>query len=217
MRQNQVRQTTTGRFDIRLKGETMAKSTYVPSNTVGLEGRTGEQLRMAGKVIAASLLVALCAHISIPLFFTPVPLTLQPFAVILIGLLLSPSTAFLAMSLYLLEGATGLPVFTPQGPGGILQLLGPTGGYLMSYPFAAAATSWLVRRTEKNFRYATLAAAAGNILILSCGALWLLTLKHMPFSILATQTILPFLPGDALKVVSAAGIATGLRRIPKKA
>lgn len=211
-----VCQTITGHIEMELEGETMAKSTYVSSSILGVEGGANEKLLMAGKAVAASLLVALCAHISLPLFFTPVPLTLQPFAVILIGLLLSPSTAFAALLLYLLEGAAGLPFFTPQGPGGLLQLFGPTGGYLLSYPLAAFLTAWLVRRTPRNFQYATLAAAAGNGIILACGACWLLTLTHMPFRTIATQTVLPFLPGDALKVVAAAGIATGLRRVYKK-
>jgi biotin transport system substrate-specific component len=195
----------------------MAKSAYVSNTTFGTETGVNPMLRMAGKAIAASLFVALCAHISLPLFFTPVPLTLQPFAVILVGLLLSPSAAFAAMLLYLLEGAAGLPVFTPQGPGGILQLFGPTGGYLLSYPFAATLASWVARWIPRNFRNLTLAAATGNLIILTSGALWLFVLTHMSFRILAAQTVLPFLPGDALKIVVAAGIATGLTRIRRAA
>ena len=83
--------------------------------------------RIAG-AIAGSLLVAICAHVSVPLLFTPVPLTLQTFAVLLLGLTLGPATAFAALALYLVQGAAGLPVFSPHGPGGILQLMGPTGG-----------------------------------------------------------------------------------------
>src|ERR1035441_2536466 len=71
--------------------------------------------RSAGIVLAGSELVAVCAHVSIPLWFTPVPITLQPFAVVLLGLLLGPQIAFGAMVAYLAEGASGLPVFTPSG------------------------------------------------------------------------------------------------------
>jgi biotin transport system substrate-specific component len=196
----------------------MAKSVYISSSsTLGMEAGANSKLRTGGKIIAASLLVALCAHVSLPLFFTPVPLTLQPFAVILLGLLLSPSAAFAALMLYLLEGAAGLPVFTPQGPGGILQLFGPTGGYLLSYPFAAAITSWVIRQTNKNFGTSALAAMTGNLIILASGALWLFALTHMSFRTLAAQTVLPFLPGDALKIVVAAGVATGLKRIHREA
>src|SRR6202453_2744538 len=89
-------------------------------------------------VVSATALVAICAHIAVPLGFTPIPVTMQTFAVLLLGLLFGPGPAFACLALYLLEGAVGLPVFSPHGPGGIAQMLGPTGGYLLSYPFAAA-------------------------------------------------------------------------------
>src|SRR5271155_569721 len=114
-------------------------------------------LRGAAAVLG-SVLVAVCAHVSVPLLFTPVPLTLQTFAVLLLGLTLGPGTAFAALTLYLIEGAAGLPVFSPHGPGGLLQLLGPTGGYLLAYHFAAALTSVLYRRGHRRF-LAALAAA----------------------------------------------------------
>src|SRR5271168_3672923 len=93
----------------------------------------------ASLAIAATAFVALCAHVSIPLYFTPVPLTLQTMAVILVGLALGPALGSSAMVLYLAEGAMGLPVFSPHGPGGVAQLVGPTAGFLFSYPLAAAA------------------------------------------------------------------------------
>src|SRR5882672_8400095 len=93
-------------------------------------GQSGA-LRKIAAVAIGSLLVAACAHISVPLFFTPFPITLQPFAVLLLGLLLEPTVASAALMLYLLEGLAGAPVFTPQGPLGILRILGPTGGYLL--------------------------------------------------------------------------------------
>jgi biotin transport system substrate-specific component len=170
-------------------------------------------LRWPLSVVLGSLFVAVCAHLSIPLWFTPVPITLQPFAVLLLGLLLSPSAAAGALVLYLVEGASGLPVFTPHGPGGMLQLLGPTGGYLLSYPFAAALTAWLRTRIARGvFTPALCAAAIGSLLILLSGASWFGILTHKPFGTILTLTVLPFLPGDILKVFAAAGIATGLRR-----
>src|SRR3954462_15823909 len=82
-------------------------------------------------VIGATAFVAACAHLSFPLPFTPVPLTLQNFAVILVGMALGPIAGFSAMVLYLAEGALGLPVFTPTGgPAGVAHLLGPNGGFL---------------------------------------------------------------------------------------
>lgn len=172
-------------------------------------------VRLALAVVLGSLLVAVCAHLSIPLWFTPVPLTLQTFAVLLLGLLLSPGAAAAALVLYLAEGATGLPVFSPHGPGGMLQLLGPTGGYLLSYPFAAAGTSWLRRRIGSGFGGSLAAAATGSVVILVCGAAWLAILTHRPVGAIMTLSVLPFLAGDVLKVVAAAGAAMGMRRFSR--
>jgi biotin transport system substrate-specific component len=169
-------------------------------------------LRLAVSIVLGSLFVALCAHVSIPLWFTPVPITLQPFAVLLLGLLLSPSTAAAALVLYLAEGAVGLPVFTP-GPLGLLHLFGPTGGYLLSYPFAAVLTAVLRRRfANPGFTASLVAAAVGSVLILLAGASWLSIVTHQPAGTILTLAVLPFLPGDILKVLAAAGAATGLRR-----
>jgi len=164
-------------------------------------------------IVFGSLLVAVCAQVSIPLPFTPVPVTLQTFAVLLLGLLLSPTAAASAMLLYLCEGAAGLPVFSPYAPAGLFHLFGPTGGYLLSYPFAAALTSYLRRRfTHSSFTTSLLAAASGSLLILLCGALWLSLLTHGSGGAILTLSVLPFLPGDVLKVVAAAGVANSLRR-----
>ena len=84
-------------------------------------------LRSAGLAVSASLFVAVCAHISLPLLFSPVPLTMQPFAVLLVALLLEPATAFAALALYLVEGAAGLPVFTPHGVRGSCTAAWPDG------------------------------------------------------------------------------------------
>ncbi|HVC46840.1 MAG TPA: biotin transporter BioY [Terracidiphilus sp.] len=175
-------------------------------------------LRNAGIVLAASVLLATCAHIALPLLFTPVPLTLQPFAVLLLGLLLSPRMAGVAVATYLAEGALGLPVFAPTAglPGGIAHLFGPTGGYLMAYPAAAVLIAWLRRRIPGRFASALAAAAAGDLLILLCGALWLTVATHAPLRAVLPLAVLPFLPGDALKVAAAAGAATGFRRLRRQ-
>jgi biotin transport system substrate-specific component len=163
--------------------------------------------RQTGIVVAATALVALCAHISIPLGFTPVPITLQPFAVLLLGLLLAPGISFAAMSLYLLEGAAGLPVFSPHGPAGIAHLFGFTGGYLLAAPFAAAVAGLIYRNGRKKLLYALAGAAVGDVILLTIGALWLGTWTHAGFSVLLSQSVVPFLPSDALKVVAAAACA----------
>jgi biotin transport system substrate-specific component len=165
---------------------------------------------LPGKVIlaiSASAFVALCAHASIHLPFTPVPITLSDLAVLLVGLMLGPGTAFAALALYLLEGASGLPVFNP-GPGGVAQLLGPTGGYLFAYPFAAALAGILRRRFSSSLIAATLASA----LILVAGVLWLSFYTHSLGSAFYMGAV-PFLPGQIVKVVAAIGIVSSFHRL----
>jgi biotin transport system substrate-specific component len=169
-------------------------------------------VRNAGAVLVGSALVAICAHVAIPLWFTPVPVTLQPFAVVLLGLLLSPRLAAGTMVAYLAEGALGLPVFTPHGLGGIAQLLGPTGGYLLSYPLVAPMISTLWRSGERSFSRGLLVAGAGSLGILSLGAVWLGVVMHAAPMTVLYHAVLPFLPGDVLKVCAAAGIAAGTSR-----
>jgi biotin transport system substrate-specific component len=175
-------------------------------------------LRSAGVILGGSALVAICSHISLPLWFTPVPLTLQPFAVLLLGLLLGPRLVAATLGAYLLEGAAGLPVFAPGlafGPG-MAHLLGPTGGYLISYPAAAALVALLRRHLTRGFSGAVLSAAAGNVVILMCGMIWLASWTHGSVKTAFALAVVPFLPGDALKVVAAAAIARGLDRMRRK-
>jgi biotin transport system substrate-specific component len=175
-------------------------------------------LRNAGIVLAGSAFVAICAHIALPLYFTPVPLTLQPFAVLVVGLLLAPRLASTTLLAYLAEGAMGLPVFTP-GPlsaPGLAHLFGPTGGYLLAYPVAALIISVLWRRSRRSFPAALASATAGNLLILAGGALWLAIPTHASAQLVLTQSVLPFLPGDALKIAAAAALAVGAQRFRRQ-
>lgn len=169
-------------------------------------------------VLAGSALVAVCSHVSLTLWFTPVPLTLQPFAVLLLGLLLGPRLAAVTLAAYLLEGATGLPVFAPGLAlgGGMAHLLGPTGGYLMSYPAAAALVAILRRRFGRSLAASMLSASIGDVLVLLCGMAWLTVWTHESVRSGFALAVLPFLPGDALKVVAAATIAKGLDRLRRR-
>jgi biotin transport system substrate-specific component len=191
----------------------------IPS-PLSLAHRSGSlQESLAGKtllVIGATAFVAACAHISLPLPFTPVPLTLQNFAVILVGMALGPIAGFSAMVLYLAEGALGLAVFTPSGgPAGIAHLLGPNGGFLFSYPLAAATAGWVVRALQPlttRFRSALVAAAAATLPIFLLGASWLAYYANHSVSATWSLAVAPFIPGEIVKITAAAGIFNSIQR-----
>jgi biotin transport system substrate-specific component len=166
--------------------------------------------------LAATVVVAAAAHVAFPLPFTPVPFTLQPLAVLLVGLALGPVDAFFVMLAYLAEGACGLPVFAPSSlGGGVAQLLGPTGGFLMSYPLVAGLAGGLTRRLRAvapAFVAALIAGTAAITLLFLFGASWFIHYTH--YSLYATWigAVAPFLPGEAVKVLAAAGIYSTLLR-----
>jgi biotin transport system substrate-specific component len=190
----------------------------VPSQSVLTHPLVSAHETLTGKtmlVIAANVFVAACAHLSIPLPFTPVPITLQNFAVILVGLVLGPAAGFSAMVLYLAEGAMGLPVFTPHSVGGIAHLLGPNAGYLFSYPLAAAVAGWVVRamqRVTSRFRSALVASTIASLPIFLLGAGWLGHLLHLSGSAVWALAVAPFLVGEVIKITAAAGIFSALQR-----
>jgi len=173
-----------------------------------------EALRLISVVLGASLFVALCARITLPLPFTPVPLTLQNFGVLLVGLLLGRRRAFAALVLYLAEGASGIPVFNPTGPGGLAQLLGPTGGFLLAYPLVAALAGWIFERGSQTFTRAAAAALTSEILLFLGGLSWLAVLTHS----IATAIrfgLYGFIFAEIIKIMLAAGIASGWQRTRK--
>lgn len=165
--------------------------------------------------VSATALIAAGAHISLRLPFTPVPLTMSDFAVLLVGMALGPVAGFSALLLYLAEGAAGLPVFNPQGLGGIAQLVGPTAGYLIAYPFAAAIAGFAasLRRTGmSNFTAAVVTGVGATALILSLGAAWLSHARFLSFSAVWHLSVGPFLFGAAAKIVAASLIFSSTRR-----
>jgi biotin transport system substrate-specific component len=168
--------------------------------------RTAEWAKQAAIVIGASLFVALCAQPSLRLPFNPVPLTLQNFAVLLVGLLLGWQRGFAALLLYLVEGASGLPVFSPGGAGGIAQLFGPTGGYLMAYPFVAAVSGWLYERGSRSFIRAAVAAFAGEVLLFASGVGWLALWFHSA-SQAVKYGLYWLICAEVIKILMAAGFA----------
>lgn len=173
---------------------------------------SGELGRNFALVVSASLLVAACARWgTFPLPFTPVPFSLQNFAVLLIGLTLGSRRGAMALVLYLAEGTAGLPVFAPTGPGGIAQLLGPTGGYLVAYPAVAFLAGWIFERLRGSragaFTVALVAGTAGEALLFASGIAWLKVAAHLSFPQAAGLAAYPFVACEALKVTIAAGLA----------
>src|SRR5438270_8387002 len=167
--------------------------------------------QQAALVVGASIFVALCARVTLPLPFTPVPLTMQNFGVLLVGLMLGRRRGFAALTLYLAEGLAGMPVFNPTGPGGVAQLLGPTGGYLLAYPFVAALAGWIMERGRKTFARAAIAGLLAEIVLFTSGISWLAVLTHS-FAQAVRFGLYWFVFAEVIKIMSAAGIAAGWYR-----
>jgi biotin transport system substrate-specific component len=180
----------------------------------GPQDRLLDTVRQVAVVVGASVFVALCAHVTIPLPFTPVPLTVQDFAVLLVGLMLGSKRGFAALALYLVEGATGLPVFSPTGKGGIAQILGPTGGYLMAYPLVAASAGFILERGAKTFARAAIGGLLAEVLLFAGGLTWLYFLTHS-LAKAAYLGLYWFVAASVIKVMFAAAIAVRWRRIAK--
>jgi len=164
-------------------------------------GNSSLVLRRAVAVVLGAALVAAASQVAVPLPGTPVPLTLQPLAVLIVGGLLGPGLGAASLVLYLALGAAGLPVFTPLGLPGIARLIGPTGGYLLAYPVAAAAVGRLAR-TDAGVARLALATLVGLVLI-HLGGLAQLAILTRDFSTAARFGTVPFLLGDFLKLILA--------------
>jgi biotin transport system substrate-specific component len=170
-----------------------------------------EATRQVAIVVGASLFVALCAHITIPLPGTPVPLTVQNFGVLLVGLLLGSKRGFAALVLYLAEGAMGMPVFSPVGVGGIAHLLGPTGGFLLAYPLVAWLAGYVMEHSRKSFARAVLGGLLGEVVLFAGGLTWLAVLTHSVAQAFRWG-LYWFLFAEVIKVMMAAGIAARWHR-----
>lgn len=162
-------------------------------------------------VVAATALIAIAAQIAVPVPFTPVPLTLQPLAVLLVGAVLGSTRGAIAASLYLLEGMSGLPVFA-QAHGGAMWLIGPTAGYLWSYPAAAFIAGWFAEHRGTT----TIARAIGSMLvglavIYAGGWAWLAILSGPGAAF--TMGVAPFVAADAVKIAIGAMLLPYIGRI----
>ena len=157
-------------------------------------------------MLVAAAGLGLASQLEIP--FEPVPVTLQSLAVVLVGFLLGPIGGFAAVALWLVAGATGLPLFA-GGEGGIDHLSGPTAGYLFAFPFAAALAGYWGEPKATLLRLGA-AALAAHVLILALGAAWLSTKIGAEAAL--DRGVLPFLVGSLVKSVVAVATAKAIRR-----
>jgi biotin transport system substrate-specific component len=173
-------------------------TTYAPL-ALALPRSTGYQVAL---VVAGSVLMTLAAKLQIP--FWPVPMTMQTYVVVVLGMALGPRLGAAAVGLYLAQGALGLPVFagTPEKGLGLTYMVGPTGGYLAGFFAAAVATGYLsARGLDRRPAGALLTATLGMLIIYACGLAWLSSLIGVDKAV--TYGAVPFLLGDGLKILLA--------------
>ena len=191
----------------------MVKSvTSIVPNPVLKHDRVLDGAKHVALVVGASLFVALCARVTLPLPFTPVPLTLQNFGVVLIGLTLGSRRGFAALALYLAEGMAGLPVFSPTGPGGLAQLVGPTGGFLLAYPIVAGIAGWIMETGRRTFARAAVASVLAEIALFASGLSWLAILTHSVSQALRWG-LYWFVFAEVIKIMMASALAGTWNRI----
>lgn len=175
----------------------------VPALSARYLPKVDSRVREVTLICAGALFVAALAQVRIPLPFTPVPITGQTFAVLLVGAALGSKRGFAALLTYLAMGAAGLPFFA-GGASGVHHLVGPTTGYLIGFVAAAWLVGWLAERgLERRLPQAVLVFLAGEVVIYLFGVPWLaVVLGSLEKAILAG--FLPFLIGDAIKLIAAA-------------
>jgi biotin transport system substrate-specific component len=175
-----------------------------------------DSTRTAGLVIVFSLFIAACAQFTIPI--GAVPITGQSFAVLLTGMLLGSRLGAAAVIAYLIEGAVGLPFFAGGGSG-IVRFLGPTAGYLVAFPAAAFITGAFAEHGwDKRYATAVAAMAIGSAVIFLGGWAWYSLLTNTPPVAAFQLAVLPFLPGDVIKIaLGAAVLPSGWALLKRKA
>jgi biotin transport system substrate-specific component len=162
-------------------------------------------------ILGATIFITLCAQITIPLPFTPIPITGQTFAVLLTGVLLGSRRGTLAVIIYLMEGLSGIPVFAKAGFG-IMHLLGPSGGYLMGFVPAAFICGVLAEHGwDRHLASAFVTMTIGTVVIFCFGLLWLT--QFLILESVLIQGLYPFIPGAIIKISLATILLPGAWKI----
>jgi biotin transport system substrate-specific component len=162
--------------------------------------------RTLAVIIGGAGLIAACAQISIPLGFTPVPVTGQTFAVLLVGAGLGSVAGTASTLLYVALGAVGLPIYADHSHGWHV-VSSANGGYLVGFIVAAAVTGSLAeRRWDRRFSSSLGALLTGNVVIYLFGVAWLAHDAHFSFATALEKGLYPFVPGDVLKMYLAAAL-----------
>jgi len=169
-----------------------------------------KKLSRAIAVVTFIILTSLGGFVRIPLPFTPVPITLQTFFVLLGAACLGGSLGSLSQLGYLILGIFGLPIFSGAGSG-LLYLCGPTGGYLFGFVLASLFVGRFIRYARGSLILTLTVLFAGNLLLLGCGVIWLSLILAQPLSKMLLIGFIPFLPGDFLKALSASVIYLRLK------
>lgn len=191
-------------------------NTYANDTLMGAALAPLDWTRSVGLVIVFSLFIAAAAQFAIHI--GPIPITGQSFAVLLTGALLGSRLGAAAVIAYLIEGAIGLPFFA-GGAAGVVRFFGPTGGYLVAFPAAAFVTGAFAEHGwDKNYPQAVAAMAIGSALIFLGGWAWFSILTHTPAIAAFQIAVLPYLPGDVIKIALAAAVLpTGWALLKRKA
>ncbi|MGN6467139.1 MAG: biotin transporter BioY [Rhizobiaceae bacterium] len=185
----------------------MARTASLKPAFSPLDIQNRDMLLQAGAVVLGTAFLALSSYVSVPM--VPVPITMQTFAVTLVGALLGWRLGALTIVAWLAEGALGMPVLA-SGSGGLAHILGPTGGYLFAFPICGAFTGWLAQRGWNGSRVALAFTSMllANLLCLALGAAWLALFVGATMAVASGVT--PFLVGAVLKSALAAALLKAL-------